>query len=542
MNKIAACLLCSSVLLLASCSPQSVPADEFPDPEISVSDEEVLSDNQAPDTPEPPPESADSGSETDLEEEPVTQDEEVASTGEFILTSPVMVAGGSLPVDFTCDGQSASPSLFWQGAPEGTVGYALAMHHETVDGDTRWYWLVYNIPATKQTVEIDETNFGTHGTNSSNSELNYAPPCSKGDGKKLYTFTIYALAAAPDLPDPVAVDHGTLLAAISGITLAEASMDVTFDRTNPQGISSTSSTNCEKFQSALALYANLVSVSCDDEWAYVETESGMPEHEMMAGITGWIMRVPLPYQYVGDGAWRFPVEPTWLDAHAETHSRGPVAMVVNGVPLYHYDKRPIDTFDDSYIYESKFDTVTQGELDRCGGHAGEGDDYHYHYAPVCLLDDHDLNLPVGFTLGGAQIFYGTGADDYYGDGRYSDINNLPDESLDECNAIQLADGSYIYYTTSEPPYIVGCHHEAVDWSIQIEASGMRPKGEFGSNHVEVLSYSVIDGVRTLLFETDRGEINAIVVTAAATGEECYDFEFRTDVNTAVAPETHCRKY
>ena len=519
-----------------------MPADEFPDPEVSVSDEEVLSDNQAPDTAEPPPDSADWGSETDLDEEPVTQEEEVASTGEFILTSPVMVAGGSLPLDFTCDGQSVSPSLSWQGAPEGTVGYALAMHHIPGPDDTHWYWVIYNIPAEKQSVEIGETDFGTFGINSVNGEQLYAPPCSKGDGEKLYTFTIYALAAAPDLPDPAVVDRDTLLSSIDGITIAEASMDVTFDRANPHGISVTASTTCENFQSALAPYAHLVSVSCDEEWVYVETESGMPEHEMMAGITAWILRVPLPHRYAGDTAWKFPVEPTWLDAHAEPHARGPLAMAVNGVPIYHFDKRPDVSLDGSYIYDAQFDTVRQGELDHCGGHAGQGEDYHYHLAPVCLLDDHDLDLPIGFTLGGAQIFYGTGADDYYGDGRYSDINNLPDESLDECNAIQLADGSYIYYTTSEPPYIVGCHHEAVDWSMQIEARQMRTLGEFGRNAVGGFNYSVIDGVRTLLFETDRGEINAIVVTASASGEECWDFEFRTDVNTPVTPETHCRIY
>ena len=46
--------------------------------------------------------------------------------------------------------------------------------------------------------------------------------------------------------------------------------------------------------------------------------------------------------------------------------------------------------------------------------------------------------------------------------------------------------------------------------------------------------------RTLLFETDRGELNAIVYEASAAGQDCWDFQFRTDVDQEVTPETHCR--
>ena len=153
----------------------------------------------------------------------------VAKTS-FTLSSPDMTAGGAMPVAFTCDGQSQSPSLSWTNGPTGTVGYAIAMHHIPGPGDTHWYWVVYNIPATTTKVAAGASAPGTLGTNSVNSQLAYAPPCSKGPGIKTYTYTVYALSAAPSFAAGTKVSRDVLLAAISNITLASSSLDVTYDR------------------------------------------------------------------------------------------------------------------------------------------------------------------------------------------------------------------------------------------------------------------------------------------------------------------------
>lgn len=148
----------------------------------------------------------------------------------FTLTSPDMVAGGAMPVAFTCDGQSQSPSLAWTRGPTGTVGYAIAMHHIPGPGDTHWYWVVYNIPSTTTKVLAGGPAPGTVGTNSVNNQFAYAPPCSKGPGIKVYTLTVYALSASPSFPSGTSVSRDVLLAAISNITLASSSLDVTYDR------------------------------------------------------------------------------------------------------------------------------------------------------------------------------------------------------------------------------------------------------------------------------------------------------------------------
>jgi len=148
----------------------------------------------------------------------------------FTLSSPDMTAGGAMPVAFTCDGQSQTPSLSWTNGPTGTTGYALVMHHSPGPGDTHWYWVVYNIPSTTTKVAAGASAPGTLGTNSVNSQLAYAPPCSKGPGIKTYTYTAYALSATPSFTAGTKVSRDVLLAAISNITLASSSLDVTYDR------------------------------------------------------------------------------------------------------------------------------------------------------------------------------------------------------------------------------------------------------------------------------------------------------------------------
>jgi len=154
-----------------------------------------------------------------------------SSSGGFTLSSPAMTDGGELSVDFTCDGSSLSPPLDWSGAPTGTVGYAVAMHHVPGPGDTHWYWVLYDIPEAVTHIDAGVTPVAKVGTNSVNGRSEYTPPCSKGPGAKLYTITVYALSALPDLPDPSVVTRDVLLAAIDGEVLASAEMDVTYDRT-----------------------------------------------------------------------------------------------------------------------------------------------------------------------------------------------------------------------------------------------------------------------------------------------------------------------
>jgi hypothetical protein len=89
---------------------------------------------------------------------------------------------------------------------------------------------------------------------------------------------------------------------------------------------------------------------------------------------------------------------------------------------------------------SRPNTLLEGELDKCGGHAGRGDDYHYHIAPVCLIEQlgkeriDDKKQPIGFAMDGYPI---------HALGWFDNANNIEDQ-LDECRGYTDSKGRYFY--------------------------------------------------------------------------------------------------
>jgi phosphatidylethanolamine-binding protein (PEBP) family uncharacterized protein len=153
-----------------------------------------------------------------------------AAVETFTLTSDAASDGGALPADYTCDGSGASPALSWSGSPAGTVEFALIMSTEAPDG-TKYNWVLYHIPAAVSGLEKNSSGAGTAGAGSHGGAPAYEPPCSQGPGDKFYTFTLYALSQAPELPDDAAQVTGDALAtAISGTTLGSASLTLSYAR------------------------------------------------------------------------------------------------------------------------------------------------------------------------------------------------------------------------------------------------------------------------------------------------------------------------
>ncbi|HVP06206.1 MAG TPA: hypothetical protein VMS71_00080 [Candidatus Acidoferrum sp.] len=154
-----------------------------------------------------------------------------SSTLGLILTSPGLAEGGTLPADYTCDGTASTLPLSWSGAPAGTQSFSLIMHHEASPTDIHWYWVVYNIPPTVDSIPKNGTGPWTLGNNSINDQVGYAPPCSQGPGPKTYIYTLYALSQAPHVTvAPSLVNRDTLLAAMNGLILDSATLSVTYTR------------------------------------------------------------------------------------------------------------------------------------------------------------------------------------------------------------------------------------------------------------------------------------------------------------------------
>ncbi len=155
---------------------------------------------------------------------PVTSAE---GTGTFVLTSGAGSDGGTFPDEYSCDGAGASPALSWSGAPAGTQEFALMMTTLPVDGSTRWNWVLYHIPATATGIARNGSAIGILGTGSHGTIMTYDPPCPQGPGAKLYTVTLYALSAPPQLPaNPEEVTGPVLTGAISSRTLGKAVLNL----------------------------------------------------------------------------------------------------------------------------------------------------------------------------------------------------------------------------------------------------------------------------------------------------------------------------
>ena len=154
-----------------------------------------------------------------------------AADGAFSITSDAGPDGGTMPVEYSCDGAGSTPALSWSGAPEGTKEFALMVTTIPVDGSTRWNWVLYGIPATATRLIRNSSGVGITGTGSHGTVMMYDPPCPQGPGVKVYTFTLYALSASPTLPGSADQVTGQVLtSAISSITLGKASLNLRYDR------------------------------------------------------------------------------------------------------------------------------------------------------------------------------------------------------------------------------------------------------------------------------------------------------------------------
>jgi Raf kinase inhibitor-like YbhB/YbcL family protein len=109
----------------------------------------------------------------------------------MVLTSPVIIQNGEMPVDNTCRGADRSPPLSWTMPPVGTVELAVVVRDMDADGFV--HWVIAGIgPSTGGIAEgtppagsIEATNdFGRPG---------WTGPCPTGETHH-YDIRVYALA------------------------------------------------------------------------------------------------------------------------------------------------------------------------------------------------------------------------------------------------------------------------------------------------------------------------------------------------------------
>ena len=159
---------------------------------------------------------------------------------------------------------------------------------------------------------------------------------------------------------------------------------------------------------------------------------------MMVGITATNQQYPTAHDY----SYTFPRSPSIASAPT-VPGDGAIGVAVNGVPLF-------SPWTQAALLQH---TLEAGELDVCGGHAGRGDDYHYHIAPVCLIKQlgaqkiEQERSPIGIANDGYPI---------RALGWFTSANDITGR-LDRCQGMTDANGMYFYNVASTRPWdILDC--------------------------------------------------------------------------------------
>jgi len=193
-------------------------------------------------------------------------------------------------------------------------------------------------------------------------------------------------------------------------------------------------------------FTNEVSgLKCDQK--YIQFKSnGLPasDHILMEGIIATNQQFPTEHSY----QFKINRKPKQLDVK-KIPDAGPIGVAVNGIPIFD----PATQGPANKRTGKRPSTLDAGELDECGGHAGRGDDYHYHIAPNCLIEQLGMQKveiekkPIGFSMDGHPI---------HALGWFNKKNDV-ESKLDKCRGMTDLAGNYFYNVKATAPWgILDC--------------------------------------------------------------------------------------
>ena len=150
------------------------------------------------------------------------------------MTSTAFSAGATIPVKYSCQGQSPSIPLAWSAPPANTQTFALVMHDPDAPRAGGFdHWVVYNIPSSARGLpeDLPKTNplpnGGIQGNNGAGNP-GYLGPCPPAGPAHRYQFTLYALDTTLSLQPGATVAQ--VLQAVSGHVLAQGFLEGTYQR------------------------------------------------------------------------------------------------------------------------------------------------------------------------------------------------------------------------------------------------------------------------------------------------------------------------
>lgn len=281
-------------------------------------------------------------------------------------------------------------------------------------------------------------------------------------------------------------------------------------------------------------FADSVDVTCTDKNAILTSDT-YPDHDMMTGITGTNEQVPVPAEYSA------PIKLAPVFSGNPLTRDAALGVAVNGVPIYDYTGGGEMSEADLAHHQKQHDTLQTGQLDVCGGHAGRGDDYHYHVAPNCMIEQMANAGPgaiIGWAFDGFPIYGDTNLDG----------SVIAEGVLDICNGQSDETFGYRYHTSQGAPYIVQClMGEVPDFDDlprvrPLSATGGRgaEAGRPPAGGVEDLVFTQkADGSRSMDYSY-QGE-DYYIRYEPADAANCYDYITKTVTNDGEVIEgEYCR--
>ncbi len=276
-------------------------------------------------------------------------------------------------------------------------------------------------------------------------------------------------------------------------------------------------------------FAGKVAVTCDTWHAHMGSDS-YPDHDLMNGIVGTNEQVPVP---AVNYSAPIVLEPR-LTTSPKTRDAA-LGVAVNGVPIFDYTAGGEMTVAELSHHQAEHDTLLRKELDQCGGHAGKGDDYHYHKTPNCMVDvmkNRGDAAILGWAFDGFPI---------YGKNN-PDGTAIAKTDLDVCNGKADAVFGYRYHASDAAPYIIQClMGEVASMRDLPRIAPLRPAdGRPPRGGVEGLKFSQdATGTRRMDYSYEG---QAYFIHYKPSGKpNCYTFETRTvSDNGVVKSGEYCR--
>jgi len=282
-------------------------------------------------------------------------------------------------------------------------------------------------------------------------------------------------------------------------------------------------------------FADSVTVECDGEFARIISNT-YPDHEVMTGIVATNEQTAVPARFAAP----VPLSPQLGDA-PQTRDAA-LGVAVNGVPIYDYTAGGEMSQADLQHHQTRHDTFLTQQLDFCGGHAGRGDDYHYHVKPRCMIDQMKNagdDAIIGWAFDGFPI---------YGD-KNPDGSTISESALDVCNGQEDTTFGYRYHSTESAPCIVQCLMGEIESFDSLPR--VRPLKSMTGGPGKKAGKPPRDGVENLVFTEEENGARRLQYTyededyyieySSSDTENCYQFKTRTITNNgSVESGKFCR--